>query len=147
MTLSKAVQAEMRREAEQAIAGLRDDLPPGSVVYTVLTHLSHTGMMRSIKTLIVVDGKLIDASWAVARAVGWKFDRDHGGVKVTGTGMDMGFHVVNTLAYTLYPGGYVCPGECYCTSGDHVNGPLDQRTPYDVQATHHDGYALRHAWR
>jgi hypothetical protein len=38
----------------------------------------------------------------VARAIGWKFDQVHGGVKVDGAGMDMGFHLVYTLSQVLY---------------------------------------------
>lgn len=116
MTLSKAQQARLAEERNDAIKALRDDygLRPGSTVSTVMTHLSRSGMRRSIKLLVpatVTDRHgerlgISDVSWAVARAVGWRFDRDHGGVIVDGAGMDMGFHVVYTLSSVLYEDGY-----------------------------------------
>ena len=85
----------------------------------------------------------MDMSGTVARAIGETFDREYGGVKVGGAGMDMGFHLVYVLSRELYGSGYQCVGE-RCPSNEHVNpGPL--RNVYDGR-THKDGYALRHRW-
>lgn len=147
-TISKARQAEQAEEQRDAIEALRETFPPGSKAYTVLSHMSRSGMRRSIKVVApaVVDDRygqrlgILDVSWQVVRAVGWKFDRDHGGVIVDGAGMDMGFHLVYTLARVLYRDGFTCYGrENGCPSNDHTNG--------EDTALHRDGgYAIRGAW-
>jgi hypothetical protein len=128
-------------EKAEAIERLRGMLKPGDTVYTILRHVSRSGMSRSISVVVVQDGVPFDVSWAVAKAGLGRFDRDRDGVKVTGCGMDMGFHLVYNLAWTLYPDGFGCVGE-HCPSNDHSNGDRD-RTPHK----HSDGgYALVHRW-
>lgn len=43
------------------------------------------------------------------------------GLKIGGCGMDMGFHVVNSLSYALYGEGYQCLGKGKCPSNYHSN--------------------------
>jgi len=47
--------------------------------------------------------------------------------------MDMGFHLVSTLSYYLYPEGFGCTGKSEgrdrCPSNDHSNGDRDY-TPH-----------------
>lgn len=114
--MSKA--SEKKAAQQQAAEYLRTLFPPGATVATVLLHASRSGMSRSIGVLAVKDGEIRDVSWAVARVLDWRFDRDRGGVKVRGCGMDMGFHLVYELSATLYP---------RTADGD-------------------GGYALRHRW-
>lgn len=89
---------------------LREMFPKGSTVPLVLRYTSRTGMSRAISVLHAGPDGIEDVSWMVARALNWKLDRNNGGVKVNGVGMDMGFHLVYTLAQTLYgtedKGGY-----------------------------------------
>lgn len=151
-------------EQEEARATLREMFPPGSTVYTVLRHVSRSGMSRSISVLHSDDaGNISDVSWAVARATESKFDRDRGGVKVGGCGMDMGFAVVYDLSWSLYRDGFGCNGK-NCPSNDHSNGDRDY-TPHGHRGPKYDttacangdksslshwhaegGYALRHRW-
>lgn len=70
----------------EAIESLRRMIPINSTVYTVLTHIASSGMMRHIKVLIVGEGKIRDISWCVARTLDWK-QADNGGVKVGGCGL------------------------------------------------------------
>lgn len=137
-TLSKAAQAEITERAMNAREYLRALLVPGDAVTTVVSHVARSGMRRSIKVLIVADGQPADVSWAVCRAVGWKFDDTHGGVIVDGCGMDMGFHLVYTLATHLFAPYWECAGD-RCPSNDHSNGR-------EVTLHAEAGYALRHAW-
>lgn len=67
--------------------------------------------------------------WLVARATGDSFDGDRQGIKVGGTGMDMGFHLVYGLGRTLWPDGTAKP------HGTR-NGEPDRD----------GGYALKHSW-
>lgn len=142
---------QKEQERTEAIAKLRELLPPGSTVHTVVKHVSRSGMSRSIVPIIVWDGEPTDVSWLVARVLDAKVDQRNGGVKVGGCGMDMGFHLVSTLSYYLYPDGFGCIGENgreRCPSNDHSNGDRDY-TPHGGKVQHwhrSGGYALRHKW-
>jgi hypothetical protein len=134
--------AATANEREAATLTLDGILEPGDRVTTVLRHVSRSGMSRSI-TLMIGDenGDPWDISPYVARAGVGTFDRNHGGVKIGGAGMDMGFALVYNLGRTLYPDGFECIGDG-CPSNDHSNGDRDY-TPHH----HRDGgYALRQVW-
>lgn len=95
------------KERDEAIARLREILKPGDTVYTVVRHVSASGMSRVIDLYhFSIRGGKIHKSWLsglAARAIGWRRDAKHDGIKVQGCGMDMGFHVVSTLSRVLYP--------------------------------------------
>ena len=74
----------------------------GYVVYTILRHVSPSGMSRVIACVIILDDKPCDISYQVADILDWKLDDKHCGVKVSGCGMDMGFHLVYQLSAELY---------------------------------------------
>ena len=93
---------------EEALTALRDMLPPGTTVHTILRHVSRSGMMRHIS---VIGPNNEDITWQVARALGEKINPKTGGIKVGGCGMDMGFHLVYSLSYRLYPEGFGVRGE------------------------------------
>lgn len=133
---------EKREQREQAIEKLREWLKPGDTVTTVLLHCSRSGMQRTIEPVIAYrnqDGTCepMAIGWAVARALDWRFDRDRGGVKVSGCGMDMGFHLVYTLSRVLFPDGYV-PADAGRNYGRNSE-PTDVR---DMDG----GYALTQRW-
>lgn len=89
-----------KAEQEEAKTNLRQEFPAGSTVKLILSHVSRTGMSRTIRTLTAEDRDV--SSW-VARAVGLSWDSTFmGGVKISGCGMDMGFHLVDCLSYALY---------------------------------------------
>lgn len=126
-----------KSERTEAIERLREWIKPGDTVTTVMLNRSRSGMQRTIEAMICRDGEVQAIGWAVARALDWRFDRNRGGVKVNGCGMDMGFHLVYTLSSVLFPDGYV-PAEAGKDYGR--NG---------VAATQRDpdgGYALTHRW-
>jgi hypothetical protein len=124
-----------------AIQELREVLKTGDIVYTMITHVSNSGMMRTIRTIIIRNNEPLDISYKVAKALGWNLNRKHDGITVNGCGMDMGFHVVYSLSSRLFPEGHVCIGE-KCPSNDHSNGDRDY-TPHN----HKDGgYALIQKW-
>ena len=85
---------------------LREIFPKGSVAYTVLLHVNRDGDNRSIKLLGVKDGGIRNVSGLVSEVLGYKFDRNRGGVWVGGGGMDMGFSLVYDLSRKIHGDGY-----------------------------------------
>lgn len=116
------------QEKQDAIAELLAILKPGSIVYTELKHVSRSGMSRVISLKAVQDGEIITLDYLVSRAIGYRLDNNCG-LKVSGCGMDMGFHLVYVLGCTLWPNGTPEP------HGSR-NGAPDNN----------GGYALRHRW-
>lgn len=88
-------------ERAEATAELRKLLPPGSTVYTVLRHVSASGMSRRIDLYLIANNKPRYLTGYAARAMGYR-QHKHGGLVVSGCGMDMGFHLVNSLSYALH---------------------------------------------
>lgn len=117
----------------QDSAFLRKLLKPGSTVYTVLRHVSGSGMSRRISVVAMVrrNGKTVpsDISGYVGTLLGYRrHDRD-GALIVGGCGMDMGFSVVYNLGCALWPNG--------------------TRKPHSTRNGEPDtagGYALKQTW-
>ncbi len=126
------------RERLEAIEKLREILKPGDTVYTILRHVSQSGMLRAIDTAIFKDNEPWNIGYLVAKATGSKLHPKYDGISVGGCGQDMGFHLVYSLSYALFPDGFDCIGE-HCPSNDHSN--RDERH-------HHPsgGYALKQRW-
>lgn len=154
--MSTTTKAEARAEAAEILHKL---CPPGSTVYTVLRHVSKSGMSRDIDAYVMEDGAPRWITGYACTAAGFTRKGDH--ARVSGCGMDMGFHLVYELSARLYPQGFGCVGEG-CPSNDHSNGDRDY-TPHrhdadrmgaDGQACtccrthwHRDGgYALKQRW-
>lgn len=74
------------------------------LIYTVLRHVSSSGMSRDISLKTVQDGELIDITYTAAEALGEKVKEKNGRrvIRVGGCGMDMGFHLVYSLSSVLY---------------------------------------------
>jgi hypothetical protein len=155
MTLSKAAREAQEAERMESIAmllGTGDEPPylvPGDTVYTIVRHVSRSGMRRSISPVIITPtGTPWDITWAVQRIMRWGVHRDHYGIIVDGCGMDMAFHLVYSLSRALFPDGHACAGPRYvdeerqtrfCGSNDHSNGMRE----YGPDVWHKDGgYAL-----
>ena len=97
--LSKAEGAQ--RHAEQCAEDLRWQVARGDTVYSVLRHVSASGMSRRIDFYSLKGGVPVWLSGYMAGLLGYKVHRQ-GGLVVTGCGMDMGFHVVCGLSFKLY---------------------------------------------
>jgi hypothetical protein len=115
-------------ERDAAIAELRETLKPGTTVYTVLRHVSRSGMSRDIDVYAMEDNEPRRITWSVAQATGIRYDRKAEALKVGGCGMDMGFHVVYNLSRALYDRGhsFTCIGKD-CPSNDHANAYNTER--------------------
>lgn len=102
------------RERAEAVQTLREILKPGDSITCTTLHVSSSGMSRSIM-LQVIDTRgdkphIRDISNLVAPAIGARFDRKHGGVRVHGCGMNMHFQTVYSLGRVLFPDGFGIEG-------------------------------------
>jgi hypothetical protein len=82
------------------------------VLYTVLRHVSKSGMSRSIDVYSISEtGEKYRLSYLAKVILDLKFDTNHDGLKMGGCGMDMGFALVYNLAYAVYGDGYAIAQE------------------------------------
>jgi hypothetical protein len=85
----------------------------GTKVYTIMRHVSSSGMSRNISLVIANGDEVIDITYYAAHALGDKLieSKGHRAIRVNGCGMDMGFHLVYNLSSVLFKGqdraGYV----------------------------------------
>ena len=90
---------QQQAERAKALEYLREYLKPGDTVYTVLRHVSRSGLSRSISPIVILaGGKPYDVAHLAARVFGLPFDRDNGGVKTTSDGHSL----VYELSYALW---------------------------------------------
>lgn len=96
----------MTTDQTAAIERLRAEFPAGSTAWTILRHVSQSGMSRSISIVSVTDGEPMDVSWLLAQAGIAKRSRRHDGVDRSGCGMDMGFDLVYSMSQVIHGNGY-----------------------------------------
>lgn len=103
----------------EAIKELQGIIKEGDVVYTLLQNVSSNGMSRRIVVLIpqmTEHGlRVRDITYLVAQACELRYNKDRHALVVGGCGMDMGYHVVSTLAGVL---GYTKPGLASANKGN-----------------------------
>lgn len=130
-----------KEEVSESLATLRKNCPPGTKVYCTLRHVSRSGMQREISLHIIKRGQPVSCSWDAARVLGWSLNNarsSYWAVKVSGAGMDMGFHLVNQLSYVLH--GWKDRGADAIDAGG-------QGRPFTPRRGHYRaGYSLRHEW-
>lgn len=121
--MTKKSKSETDTERAEAIAMLRKSLKPGQEICFVVTHVSKSGMQRSIEFYIPAMTRdwsnernngfggyvrrmtISRITWEMSRVLGYRIDHKNGGLIVGGCGMDMGFHCVYTLGQKLWPQG------------------------------------------
>ena len=86
-----------QQERDEAIASLRELVKPSDKIVISIKSVSRSGMSRRMR---VYTSDLRDISYLAARAIEWGInDR---GILVTGCGMDMTFHVADTITWALW---------------------------------------------
>lgn len=70
-------------------------------IWGKVEHVSKSGMSRSIKLYIVIDGNIQEITGYAADALDKKRDK-HWGITVKGAGMDMIHHLIETVSYRIY---------------------------------------------
>ena len=76
---------------------------PGDTIYTILKSVSASGMSRKLSVFKIENNEPVWLSYHVARIVG-SWDDKSESVRVSGGGMDMGFHIVYWLSAALFDG-------------------------------------------
>jgi len=126
-----------KQEQENSVILLKKYLKPGDTLYTVLRHVSKSGMYRAIDCYSIkcVKGK-VEKQWLsylVAKAIRERFDERWEAIGVSGGGMDMGYYLMMGLSYTLHG---------HNPKGDGGKSPGVSPRPGHYQA----GYSLNHEW-
>lgn len=122
MTNVKQVRKEAR--ASEAVTELRRLVKEGENVYTSLRQVSANGMSRHIFCFVALKGNenskgkpyIRNITHLVGYALGYKVSEKTGALVVGGCGMDMGYHIVSSLASKLgytKKGGAQSAGNCY----------------------------------
>jgi hypothetical protein len=129
----KTTRQSLNAVKEDARRALLAVLKPGDTIYCVLRHVSRSGMQREI-SLFTKEMLSLDHYAAIL------LDMRRGkraGLVVGGCGMDMDFHVVYNLAWSLFPQGFI-PADAGRTYG---------RNGQDAKVLDTDGgYALNSTW-
>jgi len=100
------------KEEQEMKEQLKKIIPKGSKVYTCLRSVSQSGMTRNISLIVFKKDKeteyTLHPNYTASKLLGWKLTSKfgHDAIRVSGCGMDMGFHLVYTLGQILYGDGY-----------------------------------------
>jgi len=106
-TMSKKAELEQKaQEAQEFLLKVfaQQDRP---TVWTSLKYVSSSYMSRDITLLTAYEGRIIDITWYASHAMQTGTLKERNGsrvIRVRGAGMDMGFHLVYSLSYSLYKG-------------------------------------------
>jgi hypothetical protein len=87
-----------KQEQQQAQAELSKILNEinSDTIYTVIRHVSTSGMQREISVKMIDAGRIIHLDWLVSNTLGMKQGK-HNGLVIRGCGMDMGFAIVDNI--------------------------------------------------
>jgi hypothetical protein len=102
------MKTQAKTDAQEARAELLKILRPGDTVYTILRHISKSGMTRHIDVYTIQGNKPLYLTAYVSKACGIRRlgpGAPMWSLVVGGCGMDMGFHVVYCLGAALWPNG------------------------------------------
>jgi hypothetical protein len=98
-----------KQEKQEQIEKLREWMPEGSTIYTILRYVSASGMMRCV-SVVVFDketGRPFHPNYSTAKAIGYKLTTKNGTdcLKIGGCGFDAGHDVVYALSHAIYGNG------------------------------------------
>jgi len=91
----------IKQEAAQELGNILSTIPTDTI-YTVIRHVSASGMQREISVKMIDAGRIIHLDYLVSTALGRKLGK-HGGIVIKGCGMDMGFHLVENINHWFSP--------------------------------------------
>ena len=80
-------------------------LSKDDTIYTILRHVSQCGMTREISLLTFKDNEPRHLNYHASEILGLSQGKQDG-LRVSGSGTDMGFHLVYSLSCALFDDGY-----------------------------------------
>lgn len=78
------------------------DIKKNQNIHSLIIHQSSSGMKRVVRIFVIHRDMIVDISGIIAKSIGYTFDRNHGGINVSGTGFDAGDEIVRGLSYSLF---------------------------------------------
>jgi len=123
--------AKLEGHQKEVVRWIRRTRP---TIYTVLRHVSSSGMLRVIDIYAMRQGDMVWLTPIVETLTGYKRDKKRDGLRVGGCGMDMGFKVVYDFSWAVFPTGFR-----YRKGEYHRN---NSPSPRD----NNGGYALKQKW-
>lgn len=110
-TAAKVLVSALRvaKKRIKLIEDTRKLCPPESTIYSIIRHVSASGMRRRIDFYVVRNEELVRISWHIARILGYSQYKYTTALVVDGCGMDMAYHVVHSLSYAIHGYDYRCP--------------------------------------
>jgi hypothetical protein len=90
-----------QQDAIKELSSILNDIN-SDTIYTVLRHVSSSGMQREISVKMIDAGRIIHLDYLVSTATGKKLGK-HGGIVMKGCGMDMGFALVDGINHLFSP--------------------------------------------
>lgn len=88
------------KEKSEAKEYLLSLIKNDDVLYTNLMSVSKSGMTRKLKVIYIKDNEPLFLNYYIAKILDYKL-YDDGSIKVTGCGMDMGYHLIDVLSRDL----------------------------------------------
>jgi hypothetical protein len=78
----------------------------GATVYTIQRSVSASGLTRHISLFVANEGEINEITYYAAQTLDEKLNMSNGhrSIRVSGTGMDMGFYLVYNLSSVLFHG-------------------------------------------
>lgn len=96
-----------KQEKEQAkkylLEQLFDDQGNLKKIHVIFKYVSPSGMTRVFQ---VYTQDWLNLSWNFSQLLGWGWDKNRLGIKVTGCGMDESIHMWDCVLWHFYPGGW-----------------------------------------
>jgi len=105
-TIAEKPLTKKQIECAEAVEDLKKWLKPADTVYTILRHVSASGMSRLLDVYCIKDNQPFRLTWSTATALEATYDRRKGALRVNGCGSDMGFSTVYQLSHALFGDGY-----------------------------------------
>lgn len=100
-------QSLKQQEKQESIAWLKEHIADGDTVYTILRHVSRSGMQRVVSVVLICGkgtGKTytLHPNFHVSQALGIRLKRDgNDGLVMGGCGYDAGYQIVHDLSHVL----------------------------------------------
>lgn len=129
--MSDANKAVRDERLQWATKYLRKLCRPGTRIYTLISHVSRSGMTRHVRLFVVSKGRIAEITGPVASVCGNSVARDNYGLKVGGCGFGAGCDTVNSLSFQLH--------------GQKSKGDVPSKYPTAPRPGYYQaGYSLKH---